>query len=51
MSGPVGLEDDVAEPGIKIEKGNASVFERPGYGVDLDEKRMKKYGGPIITIK
>ena len=51
MSGPVGLEDDVAEPGIKIEAGMASVFDRPGYGVDLDEKRMKKYGGTTITIK
>lgn len=51
MSGPVGLEDDIAEPGIKIENGMASVFDRPGYGVDLDEKRMKKYGGPTITIK
>lgn len=51
MSGPVGLEDDIAEPGIKIENGMASVFDRPGYGVDLDEKRMKKYGGAVITVK
>lgn len=51
MSGPVGLEDDVAEPGIKIEKGMASVFEKPGYGVELDEKRLKKYGGQAVSVK
>jgi len=51
MSGPIGLEDDIGEPGIKIENGMASVFDRPGYGVDLDEKKMKKYGGQLITIK
>jgi len=51
MSGPVGLEDDIAEPGIEIEKGMASVSNRPGYGVELDEKRLKKYGGPVITVK
>ena len=28
-----------------------SVFDRPGYGVELDEKRMKKYGGATLTIK
>jgi L-alanine-DL-glutamate epimerase-like enolase superfamily enzyme len=51
MSGPVGLEDDVAEPGIKIENGRATIFDKPGYGVELDEKKMKKYGGTPIIIK
>ncbi len=51
MTGSMDLVDDIAEPGIKIEKGVASVFERPGYGVDLDEKRLKKYAGATITIK
>jgi len=51
MSGPIGLVDDIAEPGVKIERGMASVYDRPGYGIELDEKRMKKYGGEAITIK
>ena len=51
MTGSMDIIDDIAEPGIKIEKGVASVFERPGYGVDLDEKRLKKYAGTTITIK
>jgi L-alanine-DL-glutamate epimerase-like enolase superfamily enzyme len=51
MTGPAGLADDIAEPGVKIEKGMASVFDRPGYGVELDESRMKKYGDTPIVIK
>jgi L-alanine-DL-glutamate epimerase-like enolase superfamily enzyme len=51
MSGPIGLVDDIADPGVKIEKGMASVFDKPGYGVELDDKRMKKYGGTPIVIK
>ena len=51
MSGPIDLKDDIAEPGIKMVKGTVSVFDRPGYGVELDEKRMKKYGGATLTIQ
>ncbi len=51
MSGPVGLEDDIAESAVKIKDGMASVSDRPGYGIELDEKRMKKYSGATITIK
>jgi L-alanine-DL-glutamate epimerase-like enolase superfamily enzyme len=51
ISGPLGLEDDIAELGFKIENGMASVFDRPGYGLDLDEKRIKKYGGQVVTIQ
>jgi L-Ala-D/L-Glu epimerase len=51
MTGPVGIADDIAPAGVKIEKGRVSVFDRPGYGVELDEDRMKKYSGPVITIK
>ena len=50
MSGPIDLSDDIAEPGFKMEKGVVTVFDRPGYGVELDEKRMKKYGGSTITV-
>ena len=51
MSGPVGLEDDIGDSGIIINNGSASVLDRPGYGVELDEKRMKRYGGSMIVIK
>lgn len=50
MSGPVALEDDIADPGVKIEKGMAIVIDRPGYGVELDENRLKKYGGSGIIV-
>ena len=29
MLGPAGLEDDVAEPGIEIENGRATIFDKP----------------------
>jgi L-Ala-D/L-Glu epimerase len=51
MSGPVGMEDDIAESAVQIKNGMASVSDRPGYGVELDEKKMKKYSGATITIK
>jgi L-alanine-DL-glutamate epimerase-like enolase superfamily enzyme len=51
IGGSSGLEDDIGEPGVTLEKGRASVVDRPGYGVDLDEKRLKKYGESVITIK
>jgi L-Ala-D/L-Glu epimerase len=51
IGGSTELKDDIGEPGVTIEKGRASVVDRPGYGVDLDEKRLKKYGESVITVK
>ncbi len=51
MSGPMDISDDIADQGFKIENGKASVFDRPGYGIELNEKKMKKYGETPIIIK
>ena len=51
MSGPITITDDIAEPGIIIENGRATVTDKPGFGVELDEERLMKYSVDLITIK
>jgi L-alanine-DL-glutamate epimerase-like enolase superfamily enzyme len=51
MSGPVAITDDIAEPGIIMDRGKATVLEKPGFGIDLDEGRVKRYQVDSITVR
>jgi o-succinylbenzoate synthase len=38
-----GLADDVTSNPLKIENGHVDVLERPGIGIDVDERRVRRY--------
>jgi muconate cycloisomerase len=38
-----GLADDVTNNPLKIENGHVDVLERPGIGIDVDERRVRRY--------
>ena len=38
-----GLADDVTSNPLKIENGHVEVLERPGIGIDVDERRVRRY--------
>ena len=41
--GPLFYEDDVLAEPLPLSGGNASVHDRPGLGVDLDDEKIEKY--------
>jgi L-alanine-DL-glutamate epimerase-like enolase superfamily enzyme len=47
---PEWIEEDVVKRPVRIEKGKVYVPEGPGLGVELDDAKLKKYAGGIITI-
>jgi o-succinylbenzoate synthase len=51
MSGPVVISDDIVQQQVMIESGHCIVPDGPGFGVELDESKVKKYGSSIIIIK
>jgi L-alanine-DL-glutamate epimerase-like enolase superfamily enzyme len=44
----IGLAQDVTAKPIRVEKGQATVLDRPGLGIDVDEERVRRhaYAGP-----
>lgn len=38
-----GLADDITTNPLKIENGHVEVLERPGIGIDVDERRVRRY--------
>jgi muconate cycloisomerase len=38
-----GLADDVTNIPLKIEDGHVTVLERPGIGIEVDERRVRRY--------
>jgi L-alanine-DL-glutamate epimerase-like enolase superfamily enzyme len=41
--GPIKMADDVVQEPLVMNRGTVPVPVRPGLGVDLDEKKIKKY--------
>jgi muconate cycloisomerase len=49
FSGPQTIRDDIVKNPIPIVDGYARPWDAPGLGVELDEKKLEKYGGkPIL---
>jgi muconate cycloisomerase len=38
-----GLADDVTHSPLKTDRGHVEVIERPGIGIDVDERRVRRY--------
>ena len=38
-----GLAEDVAVEPLRIENGHVEVLERPGLGIEVDERRLRRY--------
>jgi len=47
---PEWMEDYIVKSPVRFEKGYVMVPEGPGLGVELDDAKLKKYAGGIITI-
>lgn len=48
-SGPYTVADDIVKEGIKIENGFATVPDKPGVGVEIDEGKLNKYSEDYIV--
>jgi L-alanine-DL-glutamate epimerase-like enolase superfamily enzyme len=46
-----GLGDDVTPQPIRIDKGCASVLDRPGLGIDVDEDRVRRHRVAIASLQ
>jgi L-alanine-DL-glutamate epimerase-like enolase superfamily enzyme len=51
FSGPQTISDDIVKNPIPIVHGFAKPWDAPGLGVELDEKKLEKYGGKPIVLK
>ena len=38
-----GLADDVTNNPLKTDQGHVEVLDRPGIGIDVDERRVRRY--------
>lgn len=47
-SGSIFIADDIVKEGIEIDNGFARVSDKVGVGVELDEKKLKKYSESVI---
>ncbi len=48
---PEWMADDVVEKPIRIEDGFVEVPEGPGLGVELDESKIEKYTGGVMSLR
>ncbi len=51
FSGPQTIKDDIVKNPIPIKDGFAKPWDAPGLGVELDEKKLQKYGGKAIVCE
>jgi L-alanine-DL-glutamate epimerase-like enolase superfamily enzyme len=51
FSGPQTITDDIVKNPIPIVDGFAQPWDSPGLGVELDDKKLEKYGGEPIILE
>jgi len=51
LAGPLYHGDDIVSSGALIENGHISVLDKPGIGVEIDEKKLNKYKVKSFSTK